>query len=83
MKGFGPDYTAFLNSGLEDGFEKSEDEIISGALVVLYHRSLESLTKTIVKNRGIISKQIFSFLGEHRFHFVDPSGNELAVWCYK
>ena len=32
---------------------------------------------------GIISKEIFAFPGGHRFHFIDPSGNELAVWSDK
>ena len=27
-----------------------------------------------------ISKEIFSFPCGRRFHFMDPSGNELAVW---
>lgn len=36
---YGPTYTAFSNSGLEGGFEKSEDEIMNGALIVLYHEN--------------------------------------------
>jgi predicted enzyme related to lactoylglutathione lyase len=29
---------------------------------------------------GDIIRPIFSFPGGRRFHFRDPSGNELAVW---
>jgi predicted enzyme related to lactoylglutathione lyase len=29
---------------------------------------------------GVITQAIFSFPGGHRFHFTDPSGNQLAVW---
>jgi predicted enzyme related to lactoylglutathione lyase len=29
---------------------------------------------------GRIIRPIFSFPGGRRFHFTDPSGNELAVW---
>ncbi len=29
---------------------------------------------------GKIVKPIFSFPGGRRFHFLDPAGNELAVW---
>jgi predicted enzyme related to lactoylglutathione lyase len=29
---------------------------------------------------AVITKPIFSFPGGRRFHFTDPSGNELAVW---
>jgi predicted enzyme related to lactoylglutathione lyase len=32
------------------------------------------------KAGGKIVKPIFSFPGGRRFHFTDPSGNELAVW---
>jgi uncharacterized protein len=28
----------------------------------------------------VVIKPIFSFPGGRRFHFRDPSGNELAVW---
>lgn len=29
---------------------------------------------------GDITRPIFAFPGGRRFHFRDPSGNELAVW---
>jgi len=83
FKDYGPDYTAFSNSGLEGGFEKSVDEIVNGVLVVLYHTNLENIRETIIKSQGIISKEIFSFPGGRRFHFIDPAGNELAVWSDK
>lgn len=77
---YGPTYTAFSNSGLEGGFEKSEEEITNGALVVLYHENLEGIKDTVIESKGRISKDIFSFPGGRRFHFVDPAGNELAIW---
>ena len=80
---YGPTYVAFSNSGLEGGFEKTEEEIINGALIVLYEQDLERIKKRIVKAQGIISKDIFSFPGGSRFHFLDPAGNELAVWSDK
>ncbi len=83
FKDYGPDYTAFSNSGLEGGFEKSTDEIVNGALVVLYHTELEKVIETIIKYQGTISKDIFSFPGGRRFQFIDPAGNELAVWSDK
>ena len=77
---YGPDYTAFSKSGLEGGFEKTTSNIINGALVVLYHSNLNFIQAKIIQAGGIISKEIFSFPGGRRFHFIDPSGNELAVW---
>lgn len=77
---YGPSYIAFSESGVQGGFEKSETDIVNGALVVLYHKNLNLIKNRIIDSGGEISKDIFSFPGGHRFHFVDPSKNELAVW---
>ncbi|MGK0366131.1 MAG: putative enzyme related to lactoylglutathione lyase [Saprospiraceae bacterium] len=80
---YGPTYIAFSESGLEGGFEKTETKIVNGALVILYHKNLELIKNKIIELGGKITKDIFSFPGSHRFHFVDPSENELAVWSDK
>ena len=80
---YGPSYVAFSDSGLEGGFEKSDDKIVNGALVILYHDNLEEAKSKIIHAKGIISKDIYSFPGGRRFHFLDPAGNELAVWSDK
>ena len=80
---YGPTYTAFSDSGLEGGFEKTDNEIVNGALVILYHKDLKAIKKHIIESGGIISQDIFSFPGGRRFHFIDPAGNELAVWSDK
>lgn len=77
---YGPTYTAFSNSGIEGGFEKSGDKVLNGALIVLYHQDLERIRDIVIESKGRISKDIFSFPGGRRFHFVDPAGNELAIW---
>ena len=80
---YGPTYTAFSESGLQGGFEKIESEIVNGVLVVLYHNNLDLIKEKIIESGGKISKDIFSFPGGRRFHFLDPDGNELAVWSDK
>ena len=80
---YGPTYTAFSESGLDGGFEKTDENIVNGALVVLYHQDLNSTKDNIVEAGGKISKPVFSFPGGRRFHFIDPAGNELAVWSDK
>lgn len=77
---YGPDYVAFSESGLAGGFEKTENDIVNGALIVLYHADLVNIKETIIALGGNISKDIFSFPGGKRFHFTDPAGNELAIW---
>ena len=80
---YGPTYIAFDNSGLQGGFEKTEKPIAHGVLVVLYHEDLVSIKEQIIEAGGKIPIDIFSFPGGRRFHFTDPSGNELAVWSDK
>lgn len=77
---YGPTYTSFQNSGVAGGFELTTDPVVNGVLPVLYHRDLEAIRAKILKLGGIITKETFSFPGGRRFHFQDPSGNELAIW---
>lgn len=78
---YGPSYTAFSDSGVEGGFELSEETIQNGVLVVLHHENLEAIKQKVIELRAQISVDIFSFPGGKRFQFLDPSGNELAIWC--
>jgi predicted enzyme related to lactoylglutathione lyase len=71
---------AFSESGLEGGFEKTDQKIRNGALIILYSKNLEKAKNNVLRCKGTISKDIFSFPGGHRFHFLDISDNELAVW---
>lgn len=78
---YGDSYVAFDGSGLQGGFEKTNDPTTNGALVVLYHDDLKLAKQTVLNAGGKLSVNIFSFPGGSRFQFLDPSGNELAVWC--
>lgn len=77
---YGPEYVAFNESGLEGGFMQWDDEVVNGALVILYHSKLEEIKETVIENGGEIVEDIFSFPGGRRFHFADPAGNHLAIW---
>lgn len=80
---YGPDYTSFSNSGIEGGFFRADEAPAispAAALVVLYSDSLEACLDKVQQAGANISKPIFSFPGGRRFHFVEPGGNELAVW---
>lgn len=83
---YGPDYCAFNDGEFNGGFFTSglSSRTSNGAvLVVLFTDSLENVYDLILKNGGEIVKETFSFPGGRRFHFEDPSGNELAVWTDK
>ncbi len=51
-----------------------------GPLVVLYSQDLEATLAAVIEGGAEILKEPFGFPGGRRFHFRDPSGNELAVW---
>jgi uncharacterized protein len=80
---YGPDYTSFEDGRLTGGFTKEAKVIRGGTLVVLYASDLEATEKKVRDAGGIVTKDAFSFPGGRRFHFTDPSGNELAVWSEK
>jgi len=79
---FGPEYSAFTSPSIDGGFYKAELRSSTNngaALVVFYSKDLEATQAKIEKANGVVVKPIFSFPGGHRFHFTEPSGNELAV----
>src|SRR5436190_24058255 len=76
---YGPDYTSFEDGRLTGGFTREVTPVSGGALVVLYASDLEGIEQKVQEAGGVIFKLTFSFLGGRRFHFRDPSGNELAV----
>ena len=41
---------------------------------------LEATQRDIIRAGGQVVRETFAFPGGRRFHFTDPSGNELAVW---
>ena len=51
-------------------------------MVVLYHENLDAIKQQVIAAKGKISVDTFSFPGGKRFQFLDPSGNELAIWCH-
>lgn len=79
---YGPDYCEFTDGQRKGGFAATTGEISTGGpLVVLYSTDLERAMASVVAAGGKITKPVFSFPGGQRFHFTDPQGYELAVWC--
>lgn len=75
---YGPDYTSFHDGRMAGGLWTN---VAPGRspLVVLYAVSLEDTYARVKASGGTILCEAFSFPGGRRFHFADPSGNELAV----
>ena len=77
---YGPDYTSFQDGRLSGGFTKDAPVRPANPLVVIYAIQLEAIEAKIKQAGGKIVRNTYPFPGGRRFHFSDPSGNELAVW---
>lgn len=77
---YGPEYTSFTDGRLAGGFRAAPEAPAGGPLVVIYATNLAAVEAQVRDAGGKIVREIFEFPGGRRFHFTDPSGNELAVW---
>ncbi|WP_286301451.1 VOC family protein [Vibrio apostichopi] len=80
---YGPEYSAFEGKGLMGGFylaDLASSADNGAALMVFYSQDLEQTERDVIDAGGKINREIFSFPGGRRFHFLEPSGNEMAVW---
>lgn len=84
---YGDEYCAFSLDNVDGGFfasDKAGVTVNGSALTVFYSDDLNSIQQEIMDAGAEINKAIFAFPGGHRFHFIEPGGNEFAVWsdCY-
>ncbi len=79
---WGPAYASF-SAGVEGGFQADPAERLDQVLPVIRTDDLEAAQVRVTQAGGIVSRPVFSFPGGRRFHFLDPSGNTLAVAAYE
>ncbi len=80
---YGPDYCDFKGEGVDGGFFRSDDIALASAgapRVIFFSKKLEDTLAVIEAANGMICREIQSFPGGRRFHFIEPGGNELGVW---
>ncbi|MFL6734668.1 MAG: VOC family protein [Sphingomicrobium sp.] len=77
---YGPDYSATTTDVVDIGLNGSSEDALSAPLPVVRVDDLEAAFDAVSRAGGVIARPIFSFPGGRRFHFIDPSGSELAVW---
>jgi predicted enzyme related to lactoylglutathione lyase len=81
---YGPDYAGIQGEDREvGGMYRTSELRTRGPLVILYSDNLEQSLSAVESAGGTIVLPPFDFPGGRRFHFADPSGNELAVWTEK
>jgi len=83
FRDYGPAYAGIVGKEREvGGLAQGEPTGTGGPLVILFSADLDATLAAVTEAGGSIVKPIFDFPGGRRFHFADPSGNELAVWSH-
>jgi uncharacterized protein len=78
---YGPEYAGIKGAkGEVGGLQQGQGAKRGGPLVILYSNDLEKSVAAVRSAGGEIVREPFAFPGGRRFHFTDPSGNELGVW---
>ncbi len=77
---YGPDYSATTSGVVDVGLNATREDNLSAPLPVIRVSDLEAAFDAVCAASGVIARPIFAFPGGRRFHFIDPGGNELAVW---
>jgi predicted enzyme related to lactoylglutathione lyase len=79
MTDFGPTYACTLTGDVDIGLQADQHEATQAPLPVIEVQDLEATLAAVTANGAPVTKPIFSFPGGRRFHFLEPSGNELAA----
>jgi predicted enzyme related to lactoylglutathione lyase len=85
---YGPHYAGFVDGPSDCGRREigglsEEPGVARGTTsprVILFSTDLAASLARVQAAGGQIVGDIFAFPGGRRFHFTDPSGNELGVW---
>jgi predicted enzyme related to lactoylglutathione lyase len=77
---FGDDYAAVDGAGVEAGFNGDAASKSQAPLVMIESRDIAATQAKVLEAGGRITQAIFAYPGGRRFHFVDPGGNEMAVF---
>jgi predicted enzyme related to lactoylglutathione lyase len=82
---YGPEYAGIRDSAIDGGeiggLRRDETVRPGGPLVLLFSDDLDASVASVVSAGGTIVSDPYEFPGGRRFHFADPSGNELGVWA--
>jgi len=79
---WGPDYSSFNDGRMDGGLRRTKEAtpLETGVLLIFFSTDLERDRDRVKELGATITQDIFDFPGGQRFHFVDPSGAEFAIW---
>ncbi|MEU1247193.1 VOC family protein [Micromonospora arida] len=83
---YGPEYAGIRSphgdAAPEVGGLRLDGEVRAGGpLVLLYSTDLDRSVQAVKEAGGQVVNGPYEFPGGRRFHFTDPSGNELGAWA--
>jgi len=81
FESWGDDYMSFNDGRFDGGFRRAAEPAPSNSvLLVFFSADLERDFARVQELGATISEEIFPFPGGRRFQFIDPTGNEFAIW---
>ena len=80
---YGPEYAGIKAPDGDEvgGLNGTASPQPGGPLVLLFSEDLAASEKAVTDAGGTITQGPYEYPGGHRFHFSDPSGNELGVFA--
>ena len=83
---YGPEYAGIqspLGASAPEvgGLSMGQEVRAGGPFILLYSTDLDRSVKAVKNAGGQVVNGPYEFPGGRRFHFTDPSGNELGVWA--
>lgn len=75
---YGPEYAAVEGGPVQIGFAAGDEP--PAPLPAFESDALETTLAAVVAAGANIVKPIFEYPGGRRFHFIDPAGNEIAIY---
>ena len=80
LQRFGPSYAATTTGDTDVGLQGDSANAPASPLAVIQVEDVDAAAAAVEAAGGDIIRPVFDFPGGRRFHFRDPSGNELAAW---
>jgi predicted enzyme related to lactoylglutathione lyase len=82
---YGPTYSGIQapsGDGEVGGLNAEGTPVRGGPLVLLFSHDLEATQASVEAAGGTVTSGPYDYPGGRRFHFTDPSGNELGVFSH-